>query len=143
MGISRDGQRTGRPGTPALGRALVALLLALALTSCLPAAAQEPSQDAAPKKRGPDYALIFVTVFGPDGLTRYGVPLKIRRADQKKASWEGYSDHAGEFAARVPVGPGDYVVWADVKMPKGQPKPEAKVHVEQDERADVSLHLPK
>ena len=148
MAIIPDGQ--GAAGTGARpvgrrGRALGGVLLALLLTPlCLVAAAsQESGQEQTQKKRGPDYALIFVTVFGPDGRTRYGVPVKIRRADQKKASWQGYSDHAGEFAARVPAGAADYVVWADIKTPKGQPKPESKVHIEQDERADTSLHLQK
>ncbi len=144
MEISPDGRQPARSHARAR-RALGGLLLALVLTPGLLRGArevQENSQAPAPKKHGPDYALIFVSVFGPDGRARYGVPLKVRRADQKKAAWEGYSDHAGEFAARVPVGPADYVVWADIKMSKGQPKPEGKVHIENDERADISLRVP-
>jgi hypothetical protein len=93
------------------------------------------------KKPHKDYALIFGTVFGPDGRSRYGVPVKIRRADQKKALWEGQSDHQGEFAARVPPGTADYIVWADIKVPKGESKPETKVHIDYDERVDIGLHL--
>jgi len=33
------------------------------------------------------YALIFGTVWGPDDHPQYGVKVKIRRADQKKAHW--------------------------------------------------------
>lgn len=93
------------------------------------------------------YALIYGTVFGPDNRSVYGIKVKIRRADQKKAKWELYSDHAGEFAQRVPAGRVDYIVSADVNSCK---VPECKnlrggaevtVHVQNDERADISLHL--
>jgi hypothetical protein len=93
------------------------------------------------------YALVFGTVFGPDGRSVYGVKVRIRRADQKKSHWEIYSDHAGEFAQRVPVGKADYVVWADLKGFKSQgskhlrPGTEVTVHIQNDERADISLHL--
>ena len=90
-----------------------------------------------------DYALIYGTVWGPDDHPVAGVPIKIRRATDKKPKWELYSDNNGEFAQRVPPGGEDYIVQADVKMPKGQPKPETKVHVYDDERQDVSLHLTK
>ncbi len=91
------------------------------------------------------YALIYGTVWGPDDHPLYGVTIKIRRADQKKARWELYSDHSGEFAQRVPVGPADYVVWVDLK---GYQYPvrlrleqDVKVHIDGDERQDIGLHL--
>lgn len=90
-----------------------------------------------------DYALIYGTVWDKDNHPVYGVPIKIRRADQKKAKWELVSDHQGEFAQRVPVGNADYLIWADIKVPKGQQKPETKAHIENNERIDVSLHLTK
>jgi hypothetical protein len=99
-----------------------------------------------PKKPEP-YALIFGTVWDPAGNPLYAVKVKIRRADEKKVRWEVYSNRTGEFAQRVPVGPGDYVVWADVKgykLPDGrrvQAGPEVKVHIDGDERADIGLHL--
>ena len=101
--------------------------------------------EAKPKPK--PYGLIFGTVWDPDGHFLYGVKVKIRRADEKKVRWELYSNHTGEFAQRVPVGPGDYVVWADVKgykLPDGrrlQPGPEVKVRIEGDERVDIGLHL--
>jgi hypothetical protein len=76
-----------------------------------------------------------------------GVKVKIRRADQKKAHWELYSDHHGEFAQRVPPGPADYLVWADLKGYKSasgkefHQDEEVKVHVDKDERQDLGLHL--
>ena len=97
--------------------------------------------------KGKDYALIFGTVFDTEGHQLYDVKVKIRRADEKKAKWELYSNHAGEFAQRVPPGPADYIVWADVKgykLDDGRrlrPGEEVKVHIASDERQDVSLHL--
>ncbi len=75
--------------------------------------------------------------------------MKIRRATDKdkKVRWELYSNHTGEFAQRLPVGKADYIVWADVKdykLPSGRklkPGPEVTVHIEDDERSDIGLHL--
>ena len=100
--------------------------------------------------RGPHaekpYALIFGTVWSPEGLPVYGVKVNIRAAG-KKAHWELYSDHSGEFAQRVPAGKADYLVTADLKgykAPAGmrlQGGAEVTVHVENDERIDIGLHL--
>jgi hypothetical protein len=93
------------------------------------------------------YALIFGTVWGPDNRSVYGISVKIRRVPDKKAKWEVYSNHEGEFAQRVPAGKADYIVWADLKGVKtndGQPlhlAEEVPVHVEYDERVDIGLHL--
>lgn len=95
----------------------------------------------ADKKKPKEFALIYVTVYTPQKLGAFGVKIKVRRANEKKSRWEGYSDHQGEVAFRVPPGPADYVVWADIKAKKGQSRPETKVRVEGDERVDASLHL--
>jgi len=93
------------------------------------------------------YALIFGTVWDPDGHPLYGVKVKIRRANEKKARWELYSNHTGEFAQRLPVGKADYIVSADVKgykLPSGRqlkPCAEVTVHIDYDERSDIGLHL--
>ena len=105
------------------------------------------STAAADQKHDQPYALIFGTVWGPDNHPLYGVKVKIRRTDQKKAHWELYSDHHGEFAQRVPPGPSDYLVWAEPKGYKSKvgkelhQDGEVKVHVENDEREDIGLHL--
>jgi hypothetical protein len=88
-----------------------------------------------------DYALIYGTVWGPDDRPVAGVPIKIRRVSDKKAKWELVSDSHGEFAQRVPVGAEDYIIVADIKTPKGQPKPETTAHITNNERTDVGLHL--
>jgi hypothetical protein len=99
------------------------------------------------KRQDKPYALIFGTVWGPDNRPLYGVHIKVRRADQKKAHWELYSDHAGEFALRVPAGQAEYYVWADLKgykLPNNrhlQSPGEVKVSVENDERVDIGVHL--
>jgi len=93
------------------------------------------------------YALIFGTVWDPSGQPLYGVKVKIRRADEKKTRWELYYNHTGEFAQRVPAGKVDYIVWADVKgykLPNGKklkPGSEVTVHIDDDERSDIGLHL--
>ena len=93
------------------------------------------------------YAVIVGTVWGPDDRPVYGVKVRIRPQSQKKARWELYSDHNGEFALRVPAVKADYVVWADLKGYKSasgarlQPGEEVTVHVEYDERVDIGLHL--
>lgn len=112
------------------------------MLALLPAAARA-GESGKPKP----YGLIFGTVWDPDGHAVYGVTVKIRRATEKKARWEVYSNHTGEFAQRVPVGPGDYIVWADVKglkLADGKrfhPGSEVKVHIDHDERSDIGIHL--
>lgn len=113
------------------------LLLLLAFLGVVVWSATYLASGAKDSKKQP-YALIFGTVYAADNRPAYGVTVRIRRADQKKAKWELISDHQGEFAQRVPPGPADYIVWTETK--KG-PKTEVKVHVEKDERVDVGLHL--
>jgi hypothetical protein len=100
-------------------------------------------QSSQPAKAQKDYALIYGTVWGPDDHPAAGVPIKIRGQSDKKAKWDLVSDSHGEFAQRVPVGAQDYVIEAEVKTPKGQPKPQTIARVQDNERVDVSLHLTK
>jgi hypothetical protein len=103
----------------------------------------------AQKSNGKPYAVIVGTVWGPDDRPVYGVTVKIRRGKDKpnKARWEVYSDHHGEFEQRLPAGDADYVLWADLKNFKpadGKPLhlvQEVTVHIYNDERQDVGLHL--
>lgn len=148
-----------RPASPAvlafLRRRFVPRRLALLVVFfAISALVLRPASSARAEQK--PYALIFGTVFTADGHLAYGVPVKVRRADKKKSLMDAMSDHSGEFAFRVPPGPADYIVWLDIKQPKKKAPPdpigvtsqtqagiELKVHVEGDERVDISLHLPE
>ena len=105
------------------------------------------------RKAEKPYALIFGTAYGPDDRPLYGVKITIRRQAKKHPSWELMSDHRGEFAQRIPPGPADYLVHGEAEYAPmgddGKPqlskkkrlKGEAKVHVESEERLDISVHL--
>jgi hypothetical protein len=127
--------------TCCIARLLLGLLLFAVLSPDIPQASGQPVDPRKP------YALIFGTVWGPDDRPVYGVKVRIRRVDQKKAKWELYSNHSGEFAQRLPAGKADYVVSADSKALKSlngkklEPGPEVTVHIAADERADIGLHL--
>ena len=131
------------PGRPVKG---LAAFTVLAVVVALTVGDARASQSTGADSRKP-YALIFGTVWSPDDHPLYGVKVRIRRADQKKAKWELYSDHRGEFAQRVPAGKAEYVVWPDLKGFKSltekplQPCEPVTVHIEYDERADIGLHL--
>jgi hypothetical protein len=128
---------------------------ATCLTMCV-LLALVPSSAAAtkdkPKKEKP-YALIFGTAYGPNDRPLYGVKITIRPQKKKHPSWELISDHRGEFAQRVPPGQNDYLVCGEAEYAPvgddGKPqlskkvrlKGETRVHVDNQERRDISLHL--
>lgn len=105
------------------------------------------------KRREKPYALIFGTAYGPDDRPLYGVKITIRSQTKKRPNWDLMSDHRGEFAQRVPPGPSDYLVHGEAEYAPvggdGKPqlskkkrlKGETKVHVESEERLDISVHL--
>jgi hypothetical protein len=105
-----------------------------------------------PKKEKP-YALIFGTAYGPNDRPLYGVKITIRLQTKKHPSWDLISDHRGEFAQRVPAGTNDYLVRGEAEYaPVGDDgkaqlskkvrlKGETRVHVDNEERRDISLHL--
>lgn len=125
--------------------ALLCLAVIVSATWAAPSCAQSA------KQLRKDYALIFGTVWDKENRAVHGAVIKIRREGEKKARWELISDRSGEFAQRVPPGKADYVVWIDntsyvndssVARRKFKPgQVEARVHIENDERADVGLHL--
>lgn len=121
----------------------------LLLSACLvrPSCAAASPRDK--KVEQSHYGLIFGTVWDSRDQPVYGMRVKIRRADEKKARWQVYSNHVGEFEQLVPAG--KYVVWADVKRPKKSKKggdqshpwspPQTTVEVHNDVRIDIGLHL--
>lgn len=136
-------RRFSLPPWPRRGPRFVLLSLLLVTLSLGMAAPGNPPRNKPEKP----YALIVGTVWAPDDRPVYGVKVKVRRANEKKARWELYSDHNGEFALHVPAGPADYIVWADLggfkssNNKKLQPGPEVTIHIDIDERADIGLHL--
>jgi hypothetical protein len=142
--------------------ACVAILAFAAMAR--PQAAQQPQGNDQPQttekqpaekksKHEKPYALIFGTAYGPDDRPLYGVKITIRPQTKKHPSWDLMSDHRGEFAQRVPPGPGDYLVHGEAEYAplgddgkvqlskKKRLKGDTKVHVEAEERLDMSLHL--
>jgi hypothetical protein len=124
---------------------LVVCLLLSGIALAWPGGAAAPRDKKAEAKHD---GLIFGTVWGPNNQPVYGMRVKIRPAGEKKARWEVYSNHAGEFEQLVPAG--SYVVWADVKRPKKPKKgdqgnnwspPQVTVQVQNDVRVDIGLHL--
>lgn len=111
------------------------LAAALCCAVLLPALAAKAGEKPKP------YALIFGTVYGPDQRAAAGVKIKVRRATDKKPKWDLISDRRGEFALRLPPQPMDYVVWADLKDKQAAQRTEVKVHIQNDERQDIALHL--
>ena len=122
------------------GRAVAcSFLLLWSLSSFSPAYA-----DKKPEKIG----IIVGTVFAPDGSTIAGATVKVRRTDAKGPHLELTTTRMGEFDARVP--PGDYSVTAeaelmvpgpDGKRHKKKVHVEKKIHVDELEQLDISLHL--
>jgi hypothetical protein len=125
----------------ALAHCATLLLLLAGSGGLIAAPLHSPDTDPQKNTVSKDYALIVGTVWGSDDRPAAGVPIKIHTAAGKKAKWELVSDQRGEFAQRVPAGRQDYVIEADIKTPKGQPKPEITVQIEDNERKDVGLHL--
>jgi hypothetical protein len=132
------------PKPPSLFRVLSSAVFLFIIFAVIQpvSAVNAPGRDVAP------YALIYGTVWGPDNQPVYGIRVKIRRAGEKKVRWEATSDHSGEFAQRVPAGEADYLLTADVKgssIPKKlkqlKPGPEVNVHIINDEREDIGVHL--
>jgi hypothetical protein len=127
--------------------ACVAIFVLATLTQPAMAASKEK-----PKKEKP-YALIFGTAYGPNDRPLYGAKITIRSQKKKHPSWDLISDHRGEFAQRVPAGTNDYLVRGEAEYAPvgedGKPqlskkvrlKGETRVHVDNEERRDISVHL--
>ncbi len=129
---------------PACGRAVLAALAVFIFSNPLYAGKDQNLEK--------NYGLIFGTAYGPDDHPLYGVRVEVHPLGKKSPHWELFSDHRGEFAQRVPPGPADYVVDGTVEIvpiengsqkthKKKKLKAEAKVHIEREERQDISLHL--
>ena len=105
-----------------------------------------------PQNKEKPYGVLFGTAYGPDDHAMYGVRVVIHPEGRKKPNWELMSDHRGEFAQRVPPGPGDYVITGEAEiypLVNGKPqksqkkhlKGSTKVHLAGEEQQDFSLHM--
>ena len=108
------------------------LVTALALGSALVEA-----ENQARKSKHQPYALVFGTVFDQDGRLVRGAKVDVR-AREGKGHWESQTDIQGEFAVRLPVGRGVYIV--EARAPGFEPD-RKEVEFSADERVDVVLHL--
>jgi hypothetical protein len=125
------------------------LISVVALLFLLPPVTSHNDLLFAQKSRGKPYAVIVGTVWGPDDHPVYGVPVKIRRSQDKpnKVRWQAISDHHGEFEVQLPAKENDYILSADLKGFKTTDGKqlrlvkEVTVHIYHDERQDVGLHL--
>jgi len=124
-------------------RTLVALCLALLFSSFASSAGKDLKKH---------FGLIFGTAYGPDDRPVYGARIEIHPVGQKHPTWVLTSDHRGEFAQRVTPGPADYLVTGEMEYApiengtsqtkkKKKMKAETKVHIQAEERQDVSLHF--
>lgn len=123
------------------------LAVALCLVIFLSFAAAQKKEDS---KR--HYGLISGTAYGPDDRPLYGVRITIHPEGKKHPSWDLVSDHRGEFAQRVPPGPEDYIVDGQVELApvengvpqlhkKKKLKDQVKVHIDNEEIRDISIHM--
>ncbi len=145
--MTRRRTKTATILRPAFSSARTLPALSCVLIICFGVIALTGAAQARERPKPKDYALIVGTVWGPDDHRVPGMKVKIRRAGEKKAHWQAYSNLRGEFQQRLPVGKQDYVIWADTKgykRPDGkhlQPGTEVTVRIENNERADTGLHL--
>lgn len=123
---------------------------ALVLFGCLCAvSAQTASHPAKTPNPSKPYAIVFGTAWDANSHPVFGVHVHLHRVGDKKARWEAFSDHHGEFSFHVPPGKADYELTGDLKSGKLHkiiglpPKEPVAVHIEFDERIDTGLHLTK
>ncbi len=116
-----------------IGNRLGALGLAIGLLALAPAIAKE-------KKKPPETALVFGTVFRETGMSLPGAEVEIAAADAgvKFKKQRATSDARGEFAFQVPTTKGKYLVRVKAQ---GYGPAEKQVEVEGLVRVDVFFRL--
>jgi hypothetical protein len=128
-------------------------LMLIVLSSLVQLSALDDKKQPDKKKPEKSYGLIFGTAYGPDDRPLYGVKVRIHPEGKKHPNWQLFSDHRGEFAQRVPVAAGDYVITGEAeytpagkdgkpdKSKKKKLRGETRVHMEGEIRQDIGLHL--
>ncbi|MGH9805297.1 MAG: carboxypeptidase-like regulatory domain-containing protein [Candidatus Acidiferrales bacterium] len=74
------------------------------------------------KDKGKSYALLSGSVHSAEGFALAGVPVSVRRDDDRKPRWRAVSDTRGEFALRLPSEAATYEVATESKEHKNQTK---------------------
>ena len=97
-----------------------------------------PPAATADKDRDKPYALLAVSVFTADGFALPGIPVSVKRKDDRKPKWQGRTDRRGELALRLPAGRGTYEVTTGSKEHDNQTQ---TVDVYGEERMDVIFRL--
>jgi len=92
----------------------------------------------ADKDKDKPHALLAVGVFTADGFALPGVPVSVKRKDERKAKWQGRTDRRGELALRLPAGRGTYEVTTESKEHENQTQ---TVEAYGEERMDVVFRL--
>ena len=74
------------------------------------------------KSKEKPYAVLFGTVFTAEGLALPGVPVSVKRKDDRKPKWRAVSDPRGEFAVRLPAEAATYEVSTQSEEHENQTK---------------------
>ncbi len=128
--MSRRSDGFGRPAR--LGAFFALALLWLAVPR---AAGSAASVD---KDKEKPYALLAVSVFTADGFALAGVPVSVKRKDERKPKWQGRTDRRGELVVRLPAGRGTYEVTTESKDHEKQTQ---TVEVYGEERVETIFRL--
>ena len=83
-------------------------------------------------------AMVAGSVFRDTGFSLPGAEVTVAVKAARKKEWKVVTDARGEFVARVPAGPGEYLVTVKAK---GYKPAEKNVTIAGDERVDLSLIL--
>jgi hypothetical protein len=115
--------------------------LAASLCACaLLLAAADGAQRKDDARHADSHAVVAGTVFRESGFSLPGATVTLAVKDAPKVKkLQAVSDPRGEFAFRVPPGPGTYVVRAAMK---GFQPVEKEASVSGEERVEVTLELP-
>lgn len=92
----------------------------------------------AEKEKEEPHALLVGSVFSEEGFSLPGVPVSVKRRDDRKPKWRAISDRRGEFAVRLPTGRGTYEVTTHSRNHENQTK---RVEVQDRERVHVLFRL--
>jgi hypothetical protein len=76
----------------------------------------------ADKDKEKSYALLSGSVHSAEGFALTGIPVSVRREEDRKPRWRAVSDARGEFALRLPAEAATYEVATESKEHENQAK---------------------